>query len=295
VGTRERKEDEKMAVRKIIEIDEEKCTGCGECIPNCPEGALQVIDGKARLVSDLFCDGLGACVGNCPVDAMSVVEREAEDYEERTVMENIVKAGPNTIKAHLVHLKEHGAHDYFQEAIAYLKDNGIEIPEGVVPQPGASGEGAACGCPGAAMQEIVRDVPPEREGGLCTDEVCVSSKLENWPVQIKLVPPTAPYLKNADIVIIADCVAYAHAMAHDKFIRGKKVLIGCPKLDERELYVDRLAGIIGNNDLNSITLVHMEVPCCYGFNGILDEAIKRSGEVKDYKEIVVSINGEIKE
>ena len=285
-----------MAVRKIIEIDEEKCTGCGECIPNCPEGALQVIDGKARLVSDLSCDGLGACVGNCPEDAMSVVEREAEDYDERKVMKNIVKAGPNTIKAHLIHLQEHGAHDLFQEAIAYLKENDIEIPEVVMPQPGPAA--ASCppkGCPGSAMQEMVRDVPPGREGGLCTDEVCVSSKLENWPVQMKLVPANAPYLKNADVVIIADCVAYAHAMAHDRFIKGKKVLIGCPKLDDRQLYVERLADIIANNDLNSLTLVHMEVPCCFGFKSILEEAMTKAGKPMGYRDVVISIKGEIKD
>lgn len=278
-----------MTKRKIIEINEEKCTGCGQCMPNCPEGALQVIDGKARLVSDLFCDGLGACVGNCPEEAMNVVEREAEPYEEKTVMINIVKAGPNTIKAHLKHLKEHGAEDLYKEAVEYLEENDVEIPE-EEPSSSSSCRSIPQACPGSGVQEVDRkEVTAE---GLKV--VCSIPRLENWPVQIKLVPPTAPWLQNADLVIIADCVAYSYAATHEKFIKGKKVITGCPKLDERELYVDRLTGIVGSNDLKSITLVHMEVPCCYGFNGVLEEAIERSGKPQGYKEVVISIKGEIK-
>ena len=189
-----------MVLRQIIKIDEELCNGCGNCIPGCPEGALQIIDDKARLISDLFCDGLGACIGECPEGAIAVEEREAEEYEEKTVMANIVKAGANTIKAHLVHLKDHNQDEYLQQALDYLRENNIDVPEEFEATSCAGASSSekplACGCPGS----MVMDLKAEEE--VCVEEVKEvlpqeESQLRQWPVQIHLVPPIAPYLKNA--------------------------------------------------------------------------------------------------
>jgi len=199
-----------MAVRrKIIRIDEEKCTGCGDCIPNCPEGALQVIDGKARLVSDLFCDGLGACIGHCPVGAITVEEREAEPYDERKVIERIVAQGP-----------EH------------------DIPE---PEPASSG------CPGARAMCLE---PAEATEGEPSGRAV--SRLRHWPVQIALVAPIAPFLDGADVVVVADCVPFAYANLHEDFLKGRAVLVGCPKLDDAEAHIKKLAAILEHNDIRSI-------------------------------------------
>ena len=173
--------------RKIIEIDESKCNGCGKCIPNCPEGALQLIDGKVRLVSDLFCDGLGACIGECPTGAIHVVEREAEPYDETRVMETIVKQGANTIAAHLKHLKSHGEFKLFDIAVDYLKQHGIPVPE--LPH---------AGCPGLAMKRFAAAPNPENVAG-------GASALRQWPIQFKLVNPGAEYFDGADLLVSADC------------------------------------------------------------------------------------------
>jgi len=273
-----------MAKRKIITIDEELCTGCGECVPNCPEGALQIIDGKARLVSDLFCDGLGACVGRCPTGAMKVEERHAEPYDERRVMVNIVEQGPNTIAAHLKHLRDHGADDYYHEAVAYLEEHGIPVPEGSAAAP------LPCGCPGTN----VRDLTPSKEDDSCCDEEPCGeavSRLRNWPVQINLVPPMAPFLKNAELLIASDCVPFAYPDFHEELLKGRVLLIGCPKLDDAEAYVDKLAAIFGANDVRSVTVARMEVPCCSGMVRIVKEAISRSGKVVPFAEVTLGIEG----
>jgi ferredoxin len=276
-----------MAKRKIISIDEEKCTGCAECIPNCPEGALQVIDGKARLVSDLFCDGLGACVGHCPTGAMTVEEREAEPYDERRVMENIVQAGPNTIAAHLKHLKDHGADDYLREAVAYLEEQGIDAP-GKAPAdvPEAPFLG---GCPGTRVRELAPADPAPAAADAPTAKR--PSHLRNWPVQLKLVPPIAPWLKGADLLIAADCVAFALPDFHEELLEGRVLLIGCPKLDDGEAYVTKLAAVFEANAVKSVTVAHMEVPCCFGLVEIVKAAIERSGTDVPYFEVTVGIQG----
>jgi ferredoxin len=268
--------------RKIIEIDEEKCTGCTECIPNCPEGALQVIDGKARLVSDLFCDGLGACVGHCPTGAMEVVERKAEPYDEARVMENIVKAGPNTIAAHLKHLNDHGATEYYDEAVNYLKKKGLPVP--------TEKKTLACGCPGSA----VRDLSPRQEAAEETSTGGPrASRLRNWPIQITLVPPAAPYLKGADLLISADCVGSSHPNFHDELVQGRVLLIGCPKLDDADAYLDKLTEMFKVNTPKSVLVAHMTVPCCSGMVQIAREAIKASGRTIPFAEVTIGLDGKV--
>jgi NAD-dependent dihydropyrimidine dehydrogenase PreA subunit len=282
--------------RDIITIDEDKCTGCGECIPNCPEGAIQIIDGKARLVSDLACDGLGACIGHCPEGAMSVENREAEPYDERKVMESIVKAGPATVRAHVMHLKDHNQAEYLTQALAYLREKGIVVPDL------SQGEAAppASGCPGMKMMDF-RDTgndqgseADDRGAGGGAAAIPANSELRQWPVQLQLVNPNAPYFQDADLVIAADCVPFAFSSFHNRFLKGKALIILCPKLDKvLEQYVEKLAEIFKNNTIKSITLVHMEVPCCFGLTRLVEEALKRSGKNIVIKDYTVSIKGEI--
>ncbi len=258
--------------RKIIKIDEEKCTGCGNCMPDCPEGALQIIDGKARLVSDLFCDGLGACIKACPFDAMAVEEREAEPYDEFKVMENVVKGGKNVIKAHLKHLKEHGEDGYYNDAVEYLKQNNVEIP-----QPDEE-KSMPYGCPGTMQKELAGK----------------SSELRNWPIQLKLLNPNAAYLNNSDLVIAADCTAFAYSNFHSKFLRNRVLMMFCPKLDAGlEVYVEKLARIFENQDIKSVSIVHMEVPCCGGVEMVVAEAMQQAGKNILIKDYTVSLNGEL--
>ncbi|NQS99824.1 MAG: 4Fe-4S binding protein [Candidatus Omnitrophica bacterium] len=274
-----------MAKRKIIKIDEAKCNGCGQCIPNCPEGALQIIDEKARLISDLFCDGLGACIGHCPQDAITVEEREAEEYNESKVMENVIKQGENVIKAHLEHLKDHHQHQYLQQAIAFLKEKKIEVP-----QLGHQDAHVASGCPGVKVMEFAKKQTPANKG----KSVHRESELRQWPVQIKLVPPAAPYFKDADLLVAADCVPFAYADFHQELLKDKKLLIGCPKLDDAELYKEKIAQILKQNEIKSITCAHMEVPCCFGLVNIIKEAIELSGKNIPFRGVTVGIQGEIK-
>lgn len=283
-----------MVKRQIIKIDEELCTGCGECIPNCPEGALQIIDDKARIISDLFCDGLGACIGHCPVDAISIEEREAEEYDERKVMENVVKQGPNVIKAHLDHLKEHGQMEYHQQAVDFLVSRNIGVPTEEEHSHEVEEDKATlpCGCPGSAVMDF-------REGQACVEETTLKSKgvsqLRQWPVQIMLVPSSAPYLKDADLLIAADCVAFAYSDFHEDFLKGKVLLVGCPKLDDADFYKEKITQILKDNNIKSLTIVHMEVPCCFGLVKLISEALKESGKDIPLKEYTVGIKGDIKE
>ncbi|MBA3065191.1 4Fe-4S binding protein [bacterium] len=279
--------------RKIIKIDEEKCTGCGNCIPDCPEGALQIIDGKVRLVSDLFCDGLGACIGSCPEGAISVEERDARPYDENKVMENIVKAGANTIKAHLRHLKEHGETDYLHKAIGYIRENNVDFPvqEFMAEIHGHDNAHAGGGCPGAKAMSW-----EEKKAGPSQAEEPhgkIASELRNWPVQIKLVNPNAPYLKNADILITADCVPFAYASFHKDFVKGKIVLMGCPKLDDMEYYIEKLTEIFKTAKPRGITVINMEVPCCHGLVTGVRKAIKKSEQKIPLFEITVGIKGNL--
>jgi ferredoxin len=286
-----------MTVRKIINIDEDLCNGCGNCIPNCPEGALQVIDGKARLVSDLFCDGLGACIGECPIGAISVTEREAEKYDETKVMENIVKQGQNVVAAHLKHLKDHNENALYNEAIGYLNKNNLELLEQFSGQKSGTvvsddKDKLPCGCPGSAVMDI-RDAGDQKVEEPLRKHTERNSCLKQWPVQIMLVPPSAPYLQNSDLLIAADCVPFAYPSFHEDFLDKKIVLVGCPKLDDQQYYTEKFTEIFRTNDIKSLTVVHMEVPCCFGMLSIIKQAIKNAGKSIRGKSVNIGIRGNI--
>jgi len=285
-----------MAKRKIINIDESKCTGCGLCVPSCPEGALQIIDGKARLISDLFCDGLGACIGECPEGAITIEEREAEPYDERKVMENIVKQGKNVIKAHLKHLKDHNQTVFYQQALEYLEEKEIDNPEEDSAQKYSSDKyetiKSFSGCPGSRVIDLREEKDITMRSGK-TDSAGIS-QLKQWPVQIMLVPVNAPYFKDANLLISADCVPFAYTDFHRDFLKGRILLVGCPKLDDTEFYRDKIAEILKNNNINSITVIHMEVPCCFGMVKLVEEAVKASGKNIPLENIEISIKGGIK-
>ncbi|MDD3985081.1 MAG: 4Fe-4S ferredoxin [Methanobacterium sp.] len=268
--------------RDIIKIDEEKCIGCGDCIPGFPEGALQIIDKKAKLVSDLFCDGLGACIGTCPQDAIEIIQREAEPYDENNIMENIIKEGPNVIKAHLKHLNEHNQIDYLNQAINFLKDKNIEVPDY------KSEKTYSCGCPGSLERDLTHISTQDDKN------IDLAGELRNWPVQLQLLNPNAPYLKNSHLLIAADCAPFAYANFHKKFLKDKILIILCPKLDEKiEQYVDKLAEIFSKQNIKSISIVHMEVPCCSGIEVIVQKALKKAQKNIIIKDYTISINGEI--
>jgi len=276
-----------MSKRKIIKINEDKCIGCGLCIPNCPEGALQIIDGKVRLISDLFCDGLGACIGNCPEGAISIEERIAEPYDERKVMENIIKAGKKTILAHLAHLKEHGKQGYLKEALSVLKEKKIDLPfqeqspHNILP--------AGCGCPSAKMQDFTNE-KKEKEDNQRTR----LSQLRQWPIQLHLVSPIAPYYQQKDVLLIADCVGYALGDFHDKFLKGKSIAIACPKLDiNQDIYKEKIISLINDSKINTLTIMTMEVPCCQGLLFLVKQAITHTKRKIPIKSIVVGIKGNI--
>jgi Pyruvate/2-oxoacid:ferredoxin oxidoreductase delta subunit len=282
--------------RTIISIDEEKCTGCGACIPDCPEGALQLIDGKARLVSDLFCDGLGACTGTCPEGAISTVEREAVSYDERAVMENIAGQGKAVIKAHLEHLLGHGQRDLYNQAIEYLIEHNIMIPDhdntAYLIRPGVSGRNPFAVCPGVAEQRFARSRPA---GGATEAKAPVSSELQQWPVQLRLQNAAAPYFDNADLLISADCVPFAYADFHKEFLRDRIVIIFCPKLDhDIEEYTEKLTDIFSRHTVRSITVLHMEVPCCSGVTHVIYQALKRSGRKIPVSEKTITIRGNVR-
>ncbi|ADN02949.1 ATP-binding protein [Spirochaeta thermophila] len=267
--------------RTIITIDEDLCTGCGECIPNCPEGALQIIDGKARLISDLFCDGLGACIGHCPVGAISFEEREAEPYDERAVIANIVRQGPEVIRAHLAHLAEHGEEEHLSEAIAYLKEHHIPVPEYRPTAPHAF-----TGCPSSVARTIERPEAPS--------PVSTPSALSQWPIQLHLVHPEAPFFREAHLLVAADCTAFALGGFHAQLLAGRKLLIACPKLDEgQDVYLEKLSHLFAHARPASITVAIMEVPCCRGLLYLVEEALKRAGTEVPLSLAVVSIDGEL--
>ena len=281
--------------RKIISIDDNKCTGCGDCIPDCPEGAIQLIDGKARLVSDLFCDGLGACIGTCPQGAISVIEREAEAYDEKTVMENIVRQGTHVIRAHLDHLAGHGQTKLYDEAIEYLKEHKIAIPDndGPVchPKPAHAGHLSFATCPGSAARSIPRNTSaPDRQ-----PSENIRSELRQWPVQLKLLNLAAQYFDNADLLISADCVPFAYAGFHAELLRDRIVIIFCPKLDsDIDEYIMKLAEIFSMHTVKSIMVAHMEVPCCGGVRHVVDQALERSVKKIPVIEKTITIQGELK-
>jgi ferredoxin len=282
--------------RKIIHIDAGLCNGCGNCIPNCPEGALQMIDDKARLVSDLFCDGLGACIGECPVGAITVEEREAAPYDERKVMENIVLAGDNTIRAHLRHLEAHGETGFLREARAYLRERGIRVEEEAPAAPGA-----ACGCAGSQARELrprahVHAHEPSKAGGdaAAAGPAAAASELAHWPVQLHLIPPNGPAFRQADVLLSADCVAYAVGDFHRRFLAGRSLAIACPKLDShQDVYLDKLTALIDFAGIRSLSVLTMEVPCCRGLLQLAGQAAGAAKRKIPVKWLEISVQGEV--
>jgi ferredoxin len=275
-----------MSTRAIIEIDQERCTGCGLCIPNCPEGALRVIDGKARLVSDLFCDGLGACIGYCPEGAITVTQREAAPYDERTVMEGIMRQGPNVIRAHLEHLKAHGEEGLLAAARAVLEERGVAAPElGEEPErPAASASVGATAAEGASASMGAE--PPARQ----RVPAAVGTRLSNWPIQLHLLSPMAPRFRGADVLLSADCVAHAVGSFHQTLLAGKALAIACPKLDDgKDVYQEKLTALIDHGQIRSLTVAMMEVPCCGGLLRLARAACAKANRKVPLKALVVSI------
>ena len=234
--------------RRIIEIDENKCNGCGACAAACHEGAIAMVDGKARLMRDDYCDGLGDCLPTCPTGAITFVEREAAAYDEQAVMENKQRK---------------------------MREQGMTLP---------------CGCPGSQSRNIQREAAPTVE----TPQAQQTSHLSQWPVQIKLVPVNAPYFNGARLLIAADCTAYAYAAFHERFIKGHITLVGCPKLDSAD-YSEKLTEILRENDIKSVTVVRMEVPCCGGLEIAAKTALQQSGKFIPWQVVTVTVDGRLVE
>ena len=246
-------------IRKIIQIDEELCNGCGNCVPSCAEGALEIVDGKARVVADIYCDGLGACLGECPTGALTMHEREADEFDEHAVEERLARQTDEPPAA-------------------------APAEPQVLPMAG--------GCPGRRMQSFAAaaGTPCAPAPGQAEE-----SALSHWPVQIMLVPPTAPFLKGADLLVLADCVPVAFPTLHRDFLQGKRVMMGCPKLDNVEAYVDKFAQIGRLSGVRSITTVVMEVPCCSALPRIVRQGLERAGARIPMEEVVISVRGRILE
>ena len=255
-----------ISKRKMISIDEELCNGCGECVPSCEEGALAIVDGKAKLVKDIYCDGLGACLGDCPTGALKVEVREAEDFD------------PDAVKQLL---KEQGRP---------IPDH-LPSPESLRINDGESGPKPMGGCPGAALQQL----SPCGQANTPSAQPIANSALSHWPIQLRLVPPTAPFLKEADLLLTADCVPAALPTYHADFLPGRIVLMGCPKFDNQMEYVEKLAAIIGENELKSITVMEMEVPCCSSMSAILNEAVKRARKSVNAERVTIARSGGVLE
>lgn len=279
--------------RQIINIDESKCDGCGLCVTGCHEGALQVIDGKARLISDLLCDGLGACIGECPRGAIKIETRQAEPYDEAKVMDGMVKLGANTIKAHLKHLADHGQKTFLKQAFDYLKKHKLPNPmeEEMSHKEHKHGGHEPCGCPGGRTMDFRGPSAACEEG----DAPAAVSQLRQWPVQLHLASPMAPYFQKADLVVAADCTAFAYGNFHNDFIKGRAIVIACPKLDDgQEIYVEKLQALIEDAKVNTLTVVTMEVPCCGGLLAMVKQAAGASKRKVPVKSVVVGIQGGVK-
>ncbi|MFN2165397.1 MAG: ATP-binding protein [Anaerolineae bacterium] len=267
--------------RQIIRIDEAQCDGCGICCEGCPEGALQLIDGKARLVSEITCDGLGACVGECPQGAIMVETREAAPYDERATLANIIPQGANTIRAHLKHLYEHGQTALLAQALAHLEEQGIPAPDYMgKPVPA---------CPGSAPRSFHR-LPAKgelREG--------IASQLSQWPIQLHLISPLNPDFRGADLILAADCVAFTMADFNQRFLPGKKLAIACPKLDQgMDMYRDKLTALVDQGGINTISVMIMEVPCCGGLLRVAQAAVARASRKVPVKAVVIGLDGELR-
>ena len=243
--------------RKIIRIDEERCNGCGLCVNGCPEGALQIIGGKAKLVKDQYCDGLGACLGECPEGALTIEERDADEYDEAAVRKHLEQS---------------------------------RVAEAAVNH--AAPAKTECGCPGAKMMVLSDPVASENACG-GADAGPAKFELRQWPVQLTLVPPDAPYFQGADLLLAADCAPFCVPDFHRRFLKGKAAAVGCPKLNDAEFYINKLTKILIASDIKSITVAHIEVPCCSGLIHIATEAVKASGKNVPVTEVTIGIRGAV--
>jgi len=295
-------------IREVVKIDEELCDGCGECIPNCHEGALQMIDGKARLISDLMCDGLGACLGHCPQGAIEIEKREAEPYNETKVMEIMVDKGENTVVAHLQHLKEHNETEFLKEGIEYLKANAASLSFSLqevmhrVHNAKVEEEQLACGCAGSEARSFAPRSEAEAGGIPAAGAITMaggmqaeqSSELRQWPVQMHLINPAASYFQESDLVLAADCVAFSLGSFHSKWLRGKSLAIACPKLDSGlEEYVSKIRALIDEAKINTLTVMIMQVPCCGGLLQMVKMAAGQAQRKVPIKSVIVGVEGEI--
>lgn len=239
--------------RQIITIDEAKCDGCGNCVPACVEGALQVIDGKARLVKESYCDGLGACLGDCPQGALHVTTLEVEAYDEPAVLGYLQQTAPELVERHVAHLREHGIASSYKPA---ARPEAIPL------------------CPSVQVRGWDEDPAPQDAPASGR----VRSELRQWPVQLHLLPVRAPFFQGADLTLIADCVPFANPNLHADFIRDSAIAVGCPKLDDAQAYIGKLTQILQNNDIRSLKVAYMEVPCCRGLVFIAQQALAASGK-----------------
>ena len=267
--------------RKIVQIDEARCDGCGECITSCAEGAIALVGGKARLIADVYCDGLGACLGECPQGAITVIERDADGFDEAAVSAHLARLG-RPAPAH-----------------ATASPSAHAAPPQDTPRAPAQPHAHAGGCPGSAPRAlprlgltVVKEGPgpalpvAPRQGG---------STLSHWPVQLALVPPQAPWLKGADLLVAADCVPFAYAGFHADYLAGRALVVGCPKLDDNAAYAAKLADLFTRNDLRSVTVIRMEVPCCGGLAWAVREGLQRSGKQVPLHDVVIGVDGAVRQ
>jgi NAD-dependent dihydropyrimidine dehydrogenase PreA subunit len=261
-------------LRKIVRIDEEKCDGCGECVPACAEGAIALVGGKARLSADVLCDGLGACLGECPRGAITVIERDAAPFDEEAVKNHLLSMGERVPAPHHAPAPPAAA----RPRLAVVSDAG----------PASHG-----GCPGSRPMALPRrPLAAVAAGpGAGTGE----SRLAQWPVQLHLVPVTAPWLRGADLLVAADCVPFAYARFHDDLLAGRALVVGCPKLDDLGAYVEKLGRMCEANDLRSVTVARMEVPCCGGISSAALRAVTASGKAIPFRDVVVGVDGTLRE
>ncbi len=234
-----------MVMRNIVKIDEEKCNGCGQCVDACAEGAIKLVNGKAKLVSETYCDGLGACIGQCPEDAITIEKREVKKFDEKAT------------KKHLAEIQLHKEHTDFV-------------------------------CPGMMTKNL------RKKGKKTKSKTAqVPSQLTHWPVQLKLVSPNASYFANTDLLLVADCVPFAMGDFHNRFLTEHSIVVGCPKLDDPQFYIEKFAAILKANKLNSLTVIHMEVPCCFGLTNIARRAITCSGTKLSFEDVTIDLQGNI--
>ncbi len=278
--------------RTVIKIDEELCNGCGNCVEGCHEGALQLINGKAVMISELYCDGLGACIGDCPVGAIELIEKEAEPYDEVAVMERISPKGEKVILAHLKHLRDHDQIEWFNQGIDWCIENGIKIDLTKIAV-GAQKPKEACGCPGSAERDF-RSKSETKSPTPVGLSYTSPSELQQWPVQLHLLNPQAPFFQSADVLLASDCSAFSHGSFHSAFLKNKALAIACPKLDSNtQVYVEKLSAMIDLSKINTLTVLMMEVPCCGGLLQIAKAAREKAHRNIPVKALVLSLRGEI--